>query len=132
MTHTQTLGTSNCHVLKSVRELFNCAKVMTNKTRSRSSLSPVSIKETLDRRFSQFRGHEQQDAHEFLQCILNALHNDLRSGEKEKTGEGMDTVSPLQFWVSHTTCNRSIVQDQFEGLTTSLTTCPKCSFTRRK
>ena len=103
---------------------------MTNKTRSRSSLSPEGVKETLDRRFSQFRGHEQQDAHEYLQCILNTLHNDLRSGEKESIKDG-DVLSPLQFWISHTTRNRSVVQDQFEGLTTSLTTCPKCSFTRR-
>ena len=128
--HTNTSGTSTCPVLKSVRELFNSAKVMTNKTRSRSSLSPEGVKETLDRRFSQFRGHEQQDAHEYLQCILNTLHNDLRSGEKESIKDG-DVLSPLQFWISHTTRNRSVVQDQFEGLTTSLTTCPKCSFTRR-
>ena len=97
---------------------------------TRASRSNTGVKETLDRRFSQFRGHEQQDAHEYLQCILNTLHNDLRSGEKESIKDG-DVLSPLQFWISHTTRNRSVVQDQFEGLTTSLTTCPKCSFTRR-
>jgi ubiquitin C-terminal hydrolase len=128
-------SSSNRNVLKSLTKLFNSAKIITNKSRGRSSLSPESVKEAMDCRFSQFRGHEQQDAHEFLQCILNSLHIDFRSGEREKTSiieeDNGFVVSPLQFWISHTTSNRSVVQDQFEGLTTSLTTCPDCSFTRR-
>src|SRR5579859_7069348 len=45
--------------------------------RGRDSIKPVNFKKTLAEFNSDFRGYEQKDALNFVDCLLNGVHEDL-------------------------------------------------------
>lgn len=43
----------------------------------KSSLAPSQFKAVFGRKYTQFSGSSQEDAHEFLNFLLNSLHDEL-------------------------------------------------------
>jgi ubiquitin C-terminal hydrolase len=80
-----------------------------------SVINPYAFKAALSRIAPQFLGFVQQDAHEFITCLLNGLHEELADKKGSLSGESVEelAVSPI-----------------FElcgGITKSSVTCPACS-----
>ncbi|CAI7996452.1 Ubiquitin carboxyl-terminal hydrolase 3 [Geodia barretti] len=80
-----------------------------------SSLSPDSLFSIIWRLVPQFRGYQQQDAHEFMRYLLDKLHTELLAGS---LGAGSD--------------NTTIVSQIFGGTLQSDVRCLACCTDSRK
>ena len=113
------------------------------------TVAPAGFKKVLGRVAPQFAGCEQQDAHELLSVLLEALHCDLnRSTPPAKvsvkgtisTKSDDDSVSSHEskdegeggrLWEEHRRANVSVITDLFEGQLAFSTACSSCAATTR-
>jgi len=97
-----------------------------------ADLSPRCMKFIVGKFCSQFEDYNQQDSAEFIQYVLDGLHEDLnRVIEKpltdpvEANGRPDDEVAQ-EAWDVHLKRNDSIFVDKFQGQMRSTLVCPKC------
>jgi ubiquitin carboxyl-terminal hydrolase 19 len=95
-----------------------------------SAVAPREFKLELGKKASQFQGTSQQDAHEFLTFVLDALHEDLNrvrvkpiTAAVESCGRPDHEVA-AEAWATHKQRNDSMVLDKFGFQLRSHLTCP--------
>ena len=87
---------------------------------------------------SKFRDNEQEDAHEFINYFLDALHEDLNKviikpkietkNENNENDKLSDEEKSLIDWNEFLKRNQSIMVDLFYGQYKSVVTCPLCEY----
>ncbi|EDQ88037.1 uncharacterized protein MONBRDRAFT_26781 [Monosiga brevicollis MX1] len=81
---------------------------------------PADFKRAISRRNRRFMGYDQQDAPEFLEFLLDELHEDVnRVGEKPYAAD--------RAWANFHRRDDSPVVDLFQGQLRSRVCCPTCS-----
>ena len=96
-------------------------------------VSPSPFKLAMGRAYEAFSTNSQQDANEFLRCLLDGIHEDLNENsgtraplvEIENT-KGTDEEIARQYWSEYTKRNRSIVVNLFAFQERSVLECPQC------
>ncbi|SSD60895.1 uncharacterized protein SCODWIG_02656 [Saccharomycodes ludwigii] len=104
-----------------------------------SSFAPRNFKTTIGYCNSMFKGYLQQDSQEFINFLLDGLHEDLNRVIKKPYVEKSElppgtNVNDQQIienlaqntWEKHKLRNNSIILDLFVGLYKSTLTCPEC------
>lgn len=90
-------------------------------------IDPVSFKRKLGEWKVMFAGYRQQDSQEFLQFLLDALHEDLnRVHSKPKYPSGVwgrPNFPANKAWKLHQDRDNSIIYDLFGGMMRSTTSC---------
>ncbi|KAJ3122423.1 Ubiquitin carboxyl-terminal hydrolase 11 [Nowakowskiella sp. JEL0407] len=96
-------------------------------------VDPQKFYECLLKYSSQFVVHEQHDAQEFLQHLLDNIHEDVNRIIKkpyielpEYDDSADNEVVAAEFWNAHKARNESIIVDQFHGLYRSRMKCETC------
>ena len=102
--------------------------------------TPTRFRMHLGKLQPQFAGADQQDAQEFLNYVLDALHEDCNRVIKKPYVEGLEddwvvkNVLPRvgdEAWRRYLRRNRSIMADVAMGQVLNTVTCPKCGFSSR-
>ncbi len=93
---------------------------------TKEKVAPEGLKDCLDRKTSQFRGHEQQDSQEFVLCLLDALHEDLNRAKTSLSSQRMDDGAGSDQWTLYREKNDSVIIDLFCGQLRSDIYCPQC------
>jgi len=100
---------------------------------SRSSHSPLSLHKAIVRTRDEFvNTYSQQDSHELLMFLLDAIHEDLNRVRDKPYIEAVedegrpDRVVAEETWKRYLLRNRSIVVDYCTGQFKSTVTCPSC------
>lgn len=105
--------------------LLNCLADLCSKMNSSKKRYHVAHPETFYRQLQQknefFRGPQQQDAHEFMNYLLNEVIDDLRKDMKESM-----TEEELESFKDENNQVRTWIQEIFEGKLTSETQCLRC------
>ena len=97
-------------------------------------VSPRKFRIAFGRLNKQFAGNMEQDAHEFLSCLLNNLHDRLNRATSKpdfiEIGEKRDNeteIEAIQRWEKYEKLkNDSIIYDLFNGQFMSCIICQKC------
>ena len=123
-------------LLTSTKDLFEAVLAHTSRF---GILAPHRFLEVLKTKNEMFRSAMHQDAHEFLNLLLNeiienvdAYEKDLEAKNKaagsinEQTDQGPSATPVAPMWVSPLQTRPSWVHDLFEGLLTSETRCLTC------
>lgn len=106
--------------------------------RGRDSIKPANFKKTLAEFNSDFRGTEQKDALNFVDCLLNGVHEDLNRVHRKPYIErdlAFDDNPPPELlelwgqeaWLAHKRRNDSVIVDLFDGMFRSTTVCGQCN-----
>jgi ubiquitin carboxyl-terminal hydrolase 4/11/15 len=99
---------------------------------SHSIVDPSSLKYSIGRFAHQFSGWQQQDAHELLIFLLDAIHEDLNRCLTKPIVEGVvgdstnDDAIAAQAWAGHRQRHDSVIVDLFHGQLRSTLLCPAC------
>ena len=96
-----------------------------------NSFSPYQIKKAMANKQEMISGYQQHDSQEFLNFLLDGLHEDLNRVEKKPYIEKDDSIRPdisksKDSWIDHLRRNQSILVDLFYGLFKSTLYCPDC------
>ena len=123
-------------LLTSTKDLFEAVLAHTSRV---GVLAPHRFLEVLKTKNEMFRSAMHQDAHEFLNLLLNEIIENVDAYEKKlehskdppESMDGQITKSPVQIpapstWASPIQAKPSWVHDLFEGLLTSETRCLTC------
>ena len=100
----------------------------------KTSVAPQRLRETVIKHAPQFQGYEQHDSQEFLNFLIDALHEDLNRVAKppyvERKDSNMrpDHVVAAESWEGHEKRNRSIIVDLLHGQLKSTLRCKECKF----
>lgn len=114
------------------RAFAQLLKVVWDPKRTEAIVAPRMLKAVVSDVADQFSGTNQHDAHEFLEKLLDLIHEDLnRVIDKpivsEVVGDGTnDEECASQFWAGHKSRNDSIIVDLFHGMFKSRLVCPNC------
>ncbi|KAK7685732.1 hypothetical protein QCA50_011077 [Cerrena zonata] len=106
-------------------------------TSEMQTLTPIPFRRSICQYASQFQGTEQHDSQEFLQFLLDGLHEDLNrvtqkppmnmTPEREAELETLPTqIASEQEWQNYLTRNRSLVVDLFQGQFRNQLQCLTC------
>lgn len=96
--------------------------------------APRALRDTVVRHASQFAGFEQHDSQEFLNYLLDALHEDVNRVrnppyvERKDSAGRPDHIVAAESWHAHELRNRSIIVDLFQGQLKSTLRCKTCRF----
>eukprot|EP00041_Stephanoeca_diplocostata_P036805 m.1359378 g.1359378 ORF g.1359378 m.1359378 type:complete len:1699 (-) comp24937_c0_seq24:128-5224(-) len=99
-----------------------------------SVFAPSALRDTVVRHASQFAGFEQHDSQEFLNYMLDALHEDVNRVrnppyvERKDSAGRPDHVVAAESWRAHMRRNQSIIVDLFQGQLKSTLRCKTCRF----
>lgn len=94
---------------------------------------PIDFKKTIGQFAHRFMGFQQQDSQEFLNFLIDGIHEDLnRIDEKPYIGSIEAGGRPLaevaqEAWKNHKRRNDSIIVDNMYGQLKSRVECPECS-----
>lgn len=101
-------------------------------------IAPKDFKAVIGRLSDQFMGYEQQDCHEFLNFLLDGLHEDLNikgnkprlkplneKEEAKRESMSVHTVSAIE-WARHLNNNESPISWHFQGQYLSRLECRVC------
>ena len=97
------------------------------------SCCPTEFKSTIGEFQPQFAGYQQQDSQEFMQFLLDGLHEDCNRILKKPYVETVesdgrpDEVVSKEAWHAYKRRNESIMTDKCFGQLRSHVTCPECS-----
>jgi ubiquitin C-terminal hydrolase len=101
-----------------------------------NTIQPKIWKDIIGKKNEQFAAYDQQDAHEYINFLLDILHEETNiSSENEYVNnpEKFDgTASDLgeYFWANNLRKNFSLIHALFQGQLKSTLTCQKCSHTK--
>ena len=106
-----------------------------NNTTNNSYISPNEFKVTLGLCSKKYEGNDQEDAHEFLNYLLDMIHEDLNK-VKNKTNNNIilnssnksDEEKSLIEWNNFLMRNQSLLVDLFYGQYKSCVICPQCNY----
>ena len=92
------------------------------------SIEPYDLKYAVGEFQPRFKGYRQHDAAEFLNFLLDGIHEDLnRSAHKRKDTEADNgLLSGDDFWARHLNHNQSVIVDTFHGQLVSHVQCSHC------
>ena len=97
-----------------------------------SKCAPVEFKKIIGEICPQFAGYQQHDSQEFMQFLLDGLHEDLNRVrdkpyvEPRECGNREDSIVAIESWENNKLREDSIVTDKFFGQLKSHTTCVGC------
>ena len=97
------------------------------------SVAPRQFKQMIGRWNSRFVGYQQQDSHEFLNALIDGIHEDLNRIKKKpyveiKDADGRpDEEVSSESWTGHKARNDSVIVDNFHGQYKSTVRCPTAS-----
>ena len=98
-----------------------------------SSVSPQTFFSTIWKVLPIFKGYRQQDAQEFMRCLLDRMDHELRQKNKRRTMETSSGVSPMKTDKMKTDEeSETEIQRIFGGLLQNEITCLKCGYLSRK
>ncbi|XP_044272353.1 ubiquitin carboxyl-terminal hydrolase 43 [Tribolium madens] len=91
----------------------------------------TSFKQVVERHGSQYKGNQQHDALEFLQWLLDKVHEDLNTASKKKyklikTSGRSDEVIAAETLENYKRCNNSFIQGVFQAQYRSSLSCSRC------
>ncbi|KAK4874677.1 hypothetical protein RN001_014037 [Aquatica leii] len=91
----------------------------------------TNFKQVVERHGSQYKGTQQHDALEFLQWLLDKVHEDLNTASKKKyksikTSGRSDEVIAAETLANHIRCNNSFIQAVFQAQYRSSLSCSRC------
>lgn len=91
----------------------------------------TTFKQVVERHGSQYKGTQQHDALEFLQWLLDKVHEDLNTASKKKyksikTSGRSDEVIAAETLANHIRCNNSFIQAVFQAQYRSSLSCSRC------
>ncbi|KAI4456321.1 ubiquitin carboxyl-terminal hydrolase [Holotrichia oblita] len=92
----------------------------------------TSFKQIVERHGPQYKGTQQHDALEFLQWLLDKVHEDLNMASKRKyksikTSGRPDEVIAAETLENYKRCNNSFIQGVFQAQYRSSLSCSRCS-----
>jgi len=96
---------------------------------------PYDFKKTIGSFSPQFLGYNQQDSQEFLNFLLDGIHEDLNRVLEKPYVAGVeaegrpDKEVAIEAWERHLMRNQSIIVDLMQGQLKSKVVCPVCSRT---
>lgn len=97
------LASRRCEVL------FQVAHVMSQLwSGQRSAVNPIRLKQCIGYRVEQFLGYGQQDAQEFLDSVLDSLHEDLNRVRRKKRSEEVECRGKLDMAVFRETLEQML------------------------
>ncbi|KAI9475272.1 ubiquitin-specific protease doa4 [Coemansia sp. RSA 989] len=119
------------------------ARLLENMWRGQyASISPIGFRSAVAKCSEQFKGNDQEDAHEFASFLLDSLHESLNhirprppperelTTEEEKQFEQLPDEQQAQLqWKRFTRRNWSIITSIFQGQIQSRLTCMSCKHT---
>ena len=100
--------------------------------------APRSFKRAVDNTKDTFRGRNQHDAQEFMDFLLDMIHEDLNRIRKKEyvdipdAGDRADHVVATETWGLHKKRNDSVITENFTGMYKTTTVCPQCNTAWRK
>jgi ubiquitin carboxyl-terminal hydrolase 31 len=91
----------------------------------------TGFKQVVERHGSQYKGNQQHDALEFLQWLLDKVHEDLNTASKRKyklikTSGRSDEVIAAETLENYKRCNNSFIQGIFQAQYRSSLSCSRC------
>ena len=134
------LGTGGALTIAYINLLLNI-----NNTTNNKYICPDTFKLILGLCSKKYEGNEQEDAHEFLNYLLDMLHEDLNrvinkpniNGSNNIENNYMNYINDMNIsdneksildWNNFLKRNQSVLIDIFYGQYKSCVTCPKCEF----
>ena len=100
---------------------------------SKSTIRPTKLKKALKKYWSIYSPWEQQDCQEFLNFLLDTVHEDVNKiinkpyiEVPDFPPEELDEVVAKAWWDAYSKRNDSIVVDLFQGQYKSKITCKDC------
>ncbi|NXN98912.1 UBP50 hydrolase, partial [Rhinopomastus cyanomelas] len=90
------------------------------------SVSPEVFQSVLETRYPNFSKSTQQDAQEFLTCVLNELHDALKKVRAQLQCKRLQTSAKESKWIAS---EPSIITQLFEGQLSYSITCLECKTT---
>ncbi len=97
------------------------------------TFSPTQLKKEIGKKNPMFKGSNQHDSQEFLNFLLDSLHEDLNRVYKKPYVEQSDScnrpdaIVAKEFWEGHLKRNQSIIVDLMQGQYKSTLQCPVCN-----
>lgn len=91
----------------------------------------IAFKQVVEKHGSQYKGRQQHDALEFLQWLLDKVHEDLNTASKRKfksvkTSGKPDEVIAAETLENYKRCNNSFIQGVFQAQYRSSLSCSRC------
>ncbi|VEN62712.1 unnamed protein product [Callosobruchus maculatus] len=91
----------------------------------------TNFKQIVERHGAQYKGTQQHDALEFLQWLLDKVHEDLNTASKRKfksikTSGRPDEVIAAETLENYKRCNNSFIQGVFQAQYRSSLSCSRC------
>ncbi|KXS21948.1 cysteine proteinase [Gonapodya prolifera JEL478] len=125
-------STAKGKMAQAFSSLFNETCTRTSST----AISPNIFYRTVCSLYPQFSGYSQHDAQEFLRCILDGLHEDLRvpptkpskTYSEAEVDSWSDEKKARYSWDRFRKDGSSIILDLFGGLLHSSITCHRCKY----
>ena len=109
-----------------------------NNTSNNRYISPDNFKIILGKCSAKFEGNEQEDAHEFINYLLDVLHEDLNRVKekpnninnliKYKNKQISEEEKSIIDWNNFLIRNQSVLIDLFYGQLKSCVICPNCNY----
>eukprot|EP00347_Sterkiella_histriomuscorum_P015219 403357853 len=114
--------------------VFQYAKLLNELwNKGSDTFTPNQLKNVIGKQNAMFQGNAQHDSQEFLNFLLDTLHEDLNRVQKKPYVETQDSnnrpdeVVAKEFWDGHLQRNMSIIVDLFQGQYRSTLKCPNCN-----
>jgi ubiquitin carboxyl-terminal hydrolase 4/11 len=95
--------------------------------------SPSALKKEIGKKNPMFKGTNQHDSQEFLNFLLDSLHEDLNRVYKKPyvelsdSSNRPDALVANEHWDGHLKRNQSIIVDLMQGQYKSTLQCPNCN-----
>ncbi|KAG5877817.1 hypothetical protein JTB14_004121 [Gonioctena quinquepunctata] len=91
----------------------------------------TNFKQVVERHGAQYKGTQQHDALEFLQWLLDKVHEDLNTASKKKfksvkTSGRPDEIIAAETLENYKRCNNSFIQGIFQAQYRSSLSCSRC------